>query len=123
MDLSRYSAESQEIFRFAEEEALTLRHGQIGTHHLLIALIRVGAFPGDAREARLAVREATFELEPRIEDLPETIPFSFGSRQFLDRAEELAGDAVVTPEHLAESMRRQSGHVVSVLHRMGIFLY
>jgi ATP-dependent Clp protease ATP-binding subunit ClpA len=123
MDRSRYTAEAQQILDFAEQEARALRHGQIGTHHFLIALVRAGAFPGDEREARLYVREATFELEPRLDQLPDTLPFSYGSQRFLERAEQYAGAGLVTPEHLAESLKHQSGHVVSVLHRMGIFLY
>jgi ATP-dependent Clp protease ATP-binding subunit ClpA len=120
---ARYSPEALQVLDFAEAEARALRHGQIGTHHFLIALIRAGAFPGDEREARLYVREATFELEPRLDHLPETLPYSFGSQRFLERAEQYAGDGPVTPAHLAESLKHQSGHVVSVLHRMGIFLY
>lgn len=123
MDISRYSAKSKEIVQWAEEEARELRQPQIGTHHFLIALVRAEAFPGDLRSARLSVREATLELQPRADELPDTLPMSFGARQFLERAESLAGDGEVQPEHLAESMKRQSGHVVSVLLRMGIPLY
>jgi ATP-dependent Clp protease ATP-binding subunit ClpA len=122
MNLERYSPDALQVLQYAEEEARAFRHGQIGTHHFLIALIRAGAFPGDEREARLYVREATFELEPRLDQLPERLPFSYGSKQLLARAEQYAGAGPVTAAHLAESIKHQSGHVVSVLHRMGIFL-
>ncbi|MCS7001707.1 MAG: hypothetical protein NZ518_02545 [Dehalococcoidia bacterium] len=125
-DTTRYTPAAREVLRLADDEARDLRQTELGTHHFLIALVRVGAFPGDVREARLAVREATFELQPRVESkdqLPPSLPLSFGSRQFLQRAETIAGDSPVDVVHLAESMKKQSGHVVSVLHRMGIFLY
>src|SRR5688572_29061552 len=58
----RYTEEGRRVIEWADEEAKGLRHTQVGTHHFLIALVRIGAFPGDPKEARLAVREATFEL-------------------------------------------------------------
>lgn len=119
----RYSEEGKRVVEWADEEAKGLRHTQVGTHHFLIALVRIGAFPGDPKEARLAVREATFELEPRTEEPLESIPMSFGSKQLLERAEKIAGDDPVEPRHISEAIKRQSGHVVSVLHRMGVFLY
>lgn len=122
MDLSRYTPEALQVIEWAEEEAKDFRHLEVGTHHYLIALVRAGAFPAELKDARLAVREATFELQAKSETPLEHIPLSFGAQKLLERAETIAGDSPVAPAHIADSIKRQSGHVVSVLHRMGIFL-
>ena len=65
MDQARYTPEAIQVMEWAEDEAKDFRHLEIGTHHYLIALVRAGAFPAELKDARLAVREATFELQPK----------------------------------------------------------
>jgi ATP-dependent Clp protease ATP-binding subunit ClpA len=118
-----YTPEARQVMEWAEEEAKEMRHTEVGTHHFLVALVRARAFNADLRTARLHVREATFELQEKLDQPLESVPLSYGSKRMLARAEENAGGDPVAPAHMVESIKRQSGHVVSVLHRMGIFIY
>jgi ATP-dependent Clp protease ATP-binding subunit ClpA len=106
----RYTEDARNVVVVAQEEARALRHGYVGTEHLLLALLRL---PREAAVAEVLrglgltvddVRERLSALVPAGQDRPSgQLPFTPRAKRLLEVAlrEALSrGDRHVGAEHL-----------------------
>ncbi|MDQ3974417.1 MAG: hypothetical protein M3276_08825, partial [Actinomycetota bacterium] len=125
-----YSEQARRVFSHAQDEARTLRHGAIGSGHLLLALMQ--AKGSAALEALASSGLTETAVRRRVEaavgrgDHP-----SFGRIHFDQQVEKILGLAqrearvsgqdVVAPEHLLLGLLRE-GHGVgaAVLKELGV---
>ena len=103
----RFSPEARTVVVRAQEEARTLRHGFIGTEHVLLALL--SAAPGIRQRLatlgveRTPVTTAVTEQSPSGDTAPAGhIPFTPLAKLLLEASATAAGDRVpIEPRHIA----------------------
>jgi predicted DNA-binding transcriptional regulator AlpA len=106
----------------AQEEARSLRHGYIGTEHLLLAVLSDAAPVVRQRLAAIGVERAGIlaDVEARCPAGPVAmtghIPFTPRSKAILAAAAE-AGDGQVEPEHIAQAVVRLEDGIAADLVR------
>ncbi len=128
---TRFTGDAREVVRRAQDEAGRLGHGQIGTEHLLLALVR----GGEADLAARALREAGITLEAvRAEVLRhlgtgdavadgESLRFTPRAKKVLElslrEALALKHDHIGTEHILLGLLRESSGLAARVLGDLG----
>lgn len=114
----RFTEPARQVVVLAQEEALTLRHGQIGSDHIVLGLLReeegvaartLGRVGLDVEPARAKVALIAGAGEA---DTPRPIPFSAGAKDVFALAlrEALSlGDNQIGTEHLLLGLLRERG--------------
>ncbi|WP_372494505.1 Clp protease N-terminal domain-containing protein [Actinoallomurus purpureus] len=128
--LERFTDTARRVVVHAQEEARALRHGHIGTEHLLLGLLR-----GDAGGAARALDAAGITLDAARRDVEELVgrgsrapdgdmPFTPRAKKVLELSLREAlqlGDDYIRSEHiLLGLMREPEGVGVRVLQRRGV---
>jgi ATP-dependent Clp protease ATP-binding subunit ClpA/predicted DNA-binding transcriptional regulator AlpA len=117
-----YSDAGRAVIIRAQEEARRLRHGYIGTEHLLLALLSDAAPTVRQQLAGLGIERADIEADveaqfPPGDEVPiGHIPFTPRSKEILASATELA-TGPVEPRHIARATARLADGVAAVLLR------
>jgi ATP-dependent Clp protease ATP-binding subunit ClpC len=128
--MERFTQRARRVLSLAQEEAERLQHGQIGTEHLLLGLMREeGGVAGRVlRELGLDQRRVE-ELVVRLTDSGSrtsggTLDLSPGTKKVLELAVDEArrmGHHYIGTEHLLLGLvRQQDGVAIDVLRRLGI---
>jgi ATP-dependent Clp protease ATP-binding subunit ClpC len=129
--MERFTQRARRVLSLAQEEAERLQHGQIGTEHLLLGLMREeGGVAGRVlRELGLDQRRVE-ELVVRLTDSGTrtsnsgTLDLSTGTKKVLELAVDEArrmGHHYIGTEHLLLGLvRQQDGVAIDVLRRLGI---
>ncbi len=128
--MERFTQRARRVLSLAQEEAERLQHGQIGTEHLLLGLMREdGGVAGRVlRELGLDLRRVE-ELVVRLTDsgvrAPNgTLDLSAGTKKVLELAVDEArrmGHHYIGTEHLLLGLvRQQDGVAIEVLRRLSI---
>jgi ATP-dependent Clp protease ATP-binding subunit ClpC len=128
--MERFTQRARRVLSLAQEEAERLQHGQIGTEHLLIGLMREeGGVAGRVlRDLGLDPRRVE-ELVNRLTDSGQrqpgtTLELSTGTKKILELAVDEArrmGHHYIGTEHLLLGLvRQQEGVAIEVLRRLGI---
>jgi ATP-dependent Clp protease ATP-binding subunit ClpC len=128
----RYTEEARQVVVVAQEEARALRHGHIGTEHLLLALL---GLPGDSVVGKVLAelgltlddaRDRTRALVPEGESPASgMMPFTPRSKRALEISLREAlgrGDPDIGPEHilLAVASGDEESVGVRVLHALSV---
>jgi RNA polymerase sigma factor (sigma-70 family) len=118
----RLSADARDLLVAAEGEARDLRHGYLGTEHLLLALLRLGYRPlvdrGATYEAARLALEA--RVEPGEKEVAGSVEPTPRVRLGLGRALDAAGAGEVGLDRLLWGMLEQDGLASGVLADIGI---
>lgn len=128
--MERFTQRARRVLTLAQEEAERLQHGQIGTEHLLMGLLREeGGVAGRVlRELGLEVRRVE-ELVIRLSDsgnraTGSTLDLSAGTKKVLELAVDEArrmGHHYIGTEHLLLGLvRQQDGVAIEILKRLSI---
>ena len=128
--MERFTQRARRVLSLAQEEAERLQHGQIGTEHLLLGLMREeGGVAGRVlRDLGLDARRVE-ELVNRLTDSGErqlgvALELSTGTKKILELAVDEArrmGHHYIGTEHLLLGLvRQQEGVAIEVLRRLGI---
>jgi ATP-dependent Clp protease ATP-binding subunit ClpC len=128
--MERFTQRARRVLSLAQEEAERLQHGQIGTEHLLLGLMRE-----DGGVAGRVLRDLGLDLR-RVEELVNkltdsgtksasgTLDLSAGTKKVLELAVDEArrmGHHYIGTEHLLLGLvRQQDGVAIEVLRRLGI---
>jgi ATP-dependent Clp protease ATP-binding subunit ClpC len=116
----RYTEPSRQVIVLAQEEARLMRHGHIGTEHLLLGLARVDDASSSAPLAGLGltVERARAEVVRHVpvgsHDESGAIPFTGAAREALEVALREAlglGHSAIRPGHLLLGVLRQADGV------------
>lgn len=94
---TRFTPEARRAIVVAQQEARALRHGHVGTDHLLLAVLD----PGDARDVRAGMTLGEEEIEGQI-------PFTPAAKRALELALRSAlaeGAPLIEPRHLLGAIR------------------
>lgn len=128
--MERFTQRARRVLSLAQEEAERLQHGQIGTEHLLLGLMREeGGVAGRVlRDLGLEQRRVE-ELVNRLTDSGQrpasgTLDLSTGTKKVLELAVDEArrmGHHYIGTEHLLLGLvRQQDGIAIEVLRRLGV---
>jgi ATP-dependent Clp protease ATP-binding subunit ClpC len=128
--MERFTQRARRVLSLAQEEAERLQHGQIGTEHLLLGLMREeGGVAGRVlRDLGLDPRRVE-DLVIRLTDSGERKPginleLSAGTKKVLELAVDEArrmGHHYIGTEHLLLGLvRQQDGVAIDVLRRLGV---
>src|SRR5688572_10518475 len=128
--MERFTQRARRVLSLAQEEAERLQHGQIGTEHLLLGLMREeGGVAGRVlRDLGLEQRRVE-ELVNRLTDSGQRAPsgnldLSTGTKKVLELAVDEArrmGHHYIGTEHLLLGLvRQQDGIAIEVLRRLGV---
>jgi ATP-dependent Clp protease ATP-binding subunit ClpC len=128
--MERFTQRARRVLSLAQEEAERLQHGQIGTEHLLLGLMREeGGVAGRVlRDLGLDPRRVE-ELVVRLTDSGErrsaaSLELSIGTKKVLELAVDEArrmGHHYIGTEHLLLGLvRQQDGVAIEVLRRLGV---
>ncbi|MCS6836195.1 MAG: ATP-dependent Clp protease ATP-binding subunit [Anaerolineae bacterium] len=128
--MERFTQRARRVLSLAQEEAERLQHGQIGTEHLLLGLMREeGGVAGRVlRDLGLDLRRVE-ELVLRLTDsgarsAGQNLDLSPGTKKVLELAVDEArrmGHHYIGTEHLLLGLvRQQEGVAIDVLRRLGI---
>lgn len=128
--MERFTQRARRVLSLAQEEAERLQHGQIGTEHLLLGLLREeGGVAGRVlRDLGLDPRRVE-ELVLRLTDsgtrtAGQTLDLSPGTKKVLELAVDEArrmGHHYIGTEHLLLGLvRQQEGVAIDVLRRLGV---
>jgi len=128
--MERFTQRARRVLSLAQEEAERLQHGQIGTEHLLLGLMREeGGVAGRVlRDLGLEQRRVE-ELVNRLTDsgtrtAATNLDLSPGTKKVLELAVDEArrmGHHYIGTEHLLLGLvRQQEGIAIEVLRRLGI---
>jgi ATP-dependent Clp protease ATP-binding subunit ClpC len=128
--MERFTQRARRVLSLAQEEAERLQHGQIGTEHLLLGLMREeGGVAGRVlRDLGLEQRRVE-ELVNRLTDSGHRAPsgnldLSTGTKKVLELAVDEArrmGHHYIGTEHLLLGLvRQQDGIAIEVLRRLGV---
>ena len=128
--MERFTQRARRVLGLAQEEAERLQHGQIGTEHLLLGLMREegGVAGRGLRELGLDPRRVE-DLVVRHTDSGERKPgmnleLSAGTKKVLELAVDEArrmGHHYIGTEHLLLGLvRQQEGVAIDVLRRLGV---
>jgi ATP-dependent Clp protease ATP-binding subunit ClpC len=122
----RLSERARQVFVLADDEARRLRHGYIGTEHLLLGLIRDEGLAGRVLKSFGLEPEPVREEVVRIVGLgdeevtAEELPVTPRVETIIELAEaeaEAAGVAVVGAEHLLLGLAREGHGVANIILR------
>jgi hypothetical protein len=119
----RFTEGARQVVVFAQEEARALRHGYIGTEHVLLGLLAQESLPGRALQALGVEREAVRDEVLRIvgrgpDDVRGQIPFTPRATWVIERSGNEAltlGHNFIGPEHLLLALARQEDGVAARL--------
>ncbi|MCU0511520.1 MAG: ATP-dependent Clp protease ATP-binding subunit [Anaerolineae bacterium] len=128
--MERFTQRARRVLSLAQEEAERLQHGQIGTEHLLLGLMREeGGVAGRVlRDLGLDPRRVE-DLVIRLTDSGErkqgvNLELSTGTKKVLELAVDEArrmGHHYIGTEHLLLGLvRQQEGVAIDVLRRLGV---
>lgn len=128
--MERFTQRARRVLSLAQEEAERLQHGQIGTEHLLLGLMREeGGVAGRVlRDLGLEQRRVE-ELVNRLTDTGHrttsgNLDLSVGTKKVLELAVDEArrmGHHYIGTEHLLLGLvRQQEGVAIEVLRRLGV---
>ena len=128
--MERFTQRARRVLSLAQEEAERLQHGQIGTEHLLLGLMREeGGVAGRVlRDLGLEQRRVE-ELVNRLTDSGQraasgNLDLSTGTKKVLELAVDEArrmGHHYIGTEHLLLGLvRQQDGIAIEVLRRLGV---
>jgi hypothetical protein len=122
----RFDAAAREAMVQAQKEADSLRHGYVGTEHVLLALLRRGL----GERTGLSVDVVRDEIVSRVGEGEEPVPpgmprpFTPRAKRAMERAlveSQAAKEERITPEHLllalAEDEKATAGEI---LHALGL---
>ena len=126
----RFSRQARQVLTTAQEEAQLLRHGYIGTEHLLLGLLREEeCLPAQALQESGVNLTKTRAMIGEMVNKPKTGPFGQisltpNSKRALELAVEEArrlGHTSVGAEHLLLGLLRQTDDVaITILRAMGV---
>lgn len=118
----RFTERARKVVVLAQEEAARLRHGYVGTEHLLLGLIREeeGVAAQSLRACGVALGEARGRVEAIVgygeEDDPSQMPFTQRSKRVLElalrEAQDLRHDHIGT-EHLLLGLLAEGGGIAA----------
>jgi len=131
MMFGRFTERAQKVLALAQEEAVRLGHGNIGTEHILLGLIREG--DGIAAKALLALGFSLDKIQDEVEQLighgPEQTPnIAYTPRAkkvielSMDEARKLGHTYVGTEHILLGLIREGEGVAARVLNNLEISL-
>jgi ATP-dependent Clp protease ATP-binding subunit ClpA len=107
-----FSPRANQVVALAQEEARLLKHGYVGTEHLLLGLVDEGTGPsGDALAAAGISRDVVWRavsglVQPGAHGIGGNVPLTPRARRAINRSIELASayGVVTEPEHLLPSI-------------------
>lgn len=128
--MERFTQRARRVLSLAQEEAERLQHGQIGTEHLLLGLMREeGGVAGRVLRDLGMEQRRVEELVNRLTDSGNrttggSLDLSPGTKKVLELAVDEArrmGHHYIGTEHLLLGLvRQQDGIAIEVLRRLGI---
>lgn len=127
----RFTERAQKVLALSQEEAVRLRHQNIGTEHILLGLIREG--DGIAAKALIELELNTSEIQREVEKLIGTGDAPVQSVHYTPRAKKVVelsqdearklGHAYVGTEHILLGLIREGeGVAARVLHNLNVSL-
>lgn len=131
MLFGRFTERAQKVLALSQEEAIRLKHSNIGTEHILLGLIREGE--GIAAKALAALGVTPVEIEKEVEKLVGTGNHPMKSVHHTPRAKKVVqlsqdearklGHSYVGTEHILLGLIREGeGVAARVLKNLGISL-
>jgi ATP-dependent Clp protease ATP-binding subunit ClpC len=131
MMFGRFTERAQKVLALAQEEAIRLGHNNIGTEHILLALIREGE--GIAAKALMALGLGPEKIQKEVESLigrgqevSHTIHYTPRAKRVielsLDEARKLGHSYVGTEHILLGLIREGEGVAARVLNNLGVSL-
>lgn len=131
MLFGRFTERAQKVLALSQEEAIRLKHSNIGTEHILLGLIREGE--GIAAKALAALGVTPVEIEKEVEKLVGTGNHPMKSVHYTPRAKKVVqlsqdearklGHSYVGTEHILLGLIREGeGVAARVLKNLGISL-
>src|SRR5690625_3122946 len=100
MLFGRFTERAQKVLALSQEEAIRLKHSNIGTEHILLGLIREGE--GIAAKALAALGVTPVEIEKEVEKLVGTGNHPMKSVHYTPRAKKVV--------QLSQDEARKLGH-------------
>ncbi|NUK31881.1 ATP-dependent Clp protease ATP-binding subunit [Parageobacillus sp. VR-IP] len=131
MMFGRFTERAQKVLALAQEEAIRLGHNNIGTEHILLALVREGE--GIAAKALMALGLGPEKIQKEVESLigrgqevSHTIHYTPRAKRVielsLDEARKLGHSYVGTEHILLGLIREGEGVAARVLNNLGVSL-
>ena len=118
----KFTERAQKVIRYAEEEALGLNHGYIGTEHILLGILRENGISKNILNSKSVTIEVVRDLIVQYEGVGEfgilqnEIPLTPRTKRVLDLSlieVRSLGHNYVSPEHILLAMTRESDGVVT----------
>src|SRR4051812_13685297 len=131
MMFGRFTERAQKVLALAQEEAVRLGHGNIGTEHILLGLVREGE--GIAAKALIALGLGLDKIQKEVETLigrgsgqPTSIAYTPRAKKVIelsmDEARKLGHTYVGTEHILLGLIREGEGVAARVLNNLGVSL-
>lgn len=126
----KFTERAQKVIRYAEEEALGLNHGYIGTEHILLGILRENGISKNILNSKSVTIEVVRDLIVQYEGVGEfgilqnEIPLTPRTKRVLDLSlieVRSLGHNYVSPEHILLAMTRESdGVAYTILANLGV---
>ncbi|MBM7650383.1 ATP-dependent Clp protease ATP-binding subunit ClpC [Bacillus ectoiniformans] len=131
MMFGRFTERAQKVLALAQEEALRLGHGNIGTEHILLGLVREGE--GIAAKALYGLGLGSEKIQEEVESLigkgegtSQTVHYTPRAKKVIelsmDEARKLGHSYVGTEHILLGLIREGEGVAARVLNNLGVSL-
>lgn len=131
MLFGRFTERAQKVLALSQEEALRLKHNNVGTEHILLGLIREGE--GIAAKALTALGVKTEDIQKEVETLigegkhpMQSIHFTPRAKKVVELSQDEArklGHSYIGTEHILLGLIREGEGVASrVLKNLGVSL-
>jgi ATP-dependent Clp protease ATP-binding subunit ClpC len=131
MMFGRFTERAQKVLSLAQEEAVRLGHGNIGTEHILLGLVREGE--GIAAKALVALGLGLEKIQKEVETLigrgqsqPSMVAYTPRAKKVIelsmDEARKLGHTYVGTEHILLGLIREGEGVAARVLNNLGVSL-
>jgi len=128
----RFTDKAQKLLQLAEQEARRLKHGYVGTEHILLGLVKVGSGVAVNVLKNLAVELQAIRIEIEkilasgpdrvMGKLPQTPRAKMAIQYAMEEAFHLDHNYVGTEHLLLGLLREQEGVAAQVLMNMGLKL-
>ncbi len=126
----KFTERAQKVIRYAEEEALGLNHGYIGTEHILLGILKENGVSKNILNSKSVTIEVVRDLIVQYEGVGEfgilqnEIPLTPRTKRVLDLSlieVRSLGHNYVSPEHILLAMTRESdGVAYTILANLGV---
>src|SRR5699024_3068810 len=129
MMFGKFTERAQKVLALSQEEAMRLRHKNIGTEHILLGLVREGEGIAAKALKELGLEVKTIEVEKLIgkgEQAVQTIHYTPRAKKVVELSQDEArklGHPYVGTEHILLGLIREGeGVAARVLHNLDVNL-